>query len=631
MITTSSYQCSVCDNLLQIHPKTNYVVCTKCHTVLFKNEEQKLESKLIKPIVHSSSPIQIGTTGVFNNENFKVIGRCKLMFENETISFFTIVFGNNDIGFLAVNTGIYTIGKLVTINDDQLNTIKGIVTPKTSSFLYNDVNCICTNVQSSIGIEAEGNFYFTNVFDDVKYISFSYENNSRLVFLKGNQKIQHVLLETFVTSKDLQLQQLKAVGETTVDCKVCNNPIKVYDIDNLIVANCNKCASNLLFKNNQLKKYGKNNTKSLKIYFDIGEVLEFYNHTYTITGICIKEDFTIYKSKWREYCLYNPTEGYLFLNEFDGHWTIVNKLFSNADTSEEFEIIEFEKKQYELYNKYSYKTIYIEGCIPYYPFHNKQQTSLEYIAPPTMVIKEKFGSNINWFAAKHVNRKDLQKQCKNSLPYTIGVGAIEDKGQVQSKTIFLVALLCLLFSITVHLLTTSAKINQNIVNENYNFPDSVNTVLYSINNVALSKNSSNLVFEVSAPVSNAWFELNIEVINNSTGERFYAEQGLEFYSGYDDGEYWREGSTSEEVTISKIPKGNYTINLTALQEAGNNKVQNFNLSITYDTPIFKNFMIVFLSTLLIALIAFCRSYYINIKRWENSPYYELKYPSTNNE
>jgi DNA-directed RNA polymerase subunit RPC12/RpoP len=631
MITKASYQCSVCDNLLQIHPKTNYVHCTNCQNILYKNEEQKLEAKLIKPISNTSSPIQMGTTGVFNNESFTVIGRCKMIFENETISFFTIIFSDNNVGILAVNTGVYTIGKFVAINDDQLNTIKGIIKPKTSSFIYNDVNCICTNVQSSIGIEAEGNFYFTNVFNDVKYISFSYESNSRLVFLKGNQNIQNALLETFVTCNELQLQNLRTVSHTIVSCTVCKNSIKVSDIDNLIVANCNKCASNLLFKNNQLKQYDKNNTKSLKIYFNIGEVLEFYNHTYTIIGICIKEDFTIYKSKWREYCLYNPTEGYLFLNEFDGHWIIVNKLFSNADTSEEFEIIEFEKKQYELYNKYSYKTIYIEGCIPYYPWHNKQQTSLEYIAPPTMVIKEKFGSNVNWFAAKHVNRKDLQKQCKNSLPYKIGVGAIEDKGQVQSKTIFLVALLCLLFTITVHLVTTSTKINQNIVNENYNFPDSVTTVLYNINNVALDKNSSNLVIEVAAPVSNSWFELNIEVINNNTGERFYAEQGLEFYSGYDDGEYWKEGSTSEEVTISKIPKGNYTINLTALQEASSNKVQSFNVNINYDTPIFKNLMLVFLSTLLIAIIAYFRSYYINLKRWENSPYYELKFPSTNNE
>ena len=86
-----------------------------------------------------------------------------------------------------------------------------------------------------------------------------------------------------------------------------------------------------------------------------------------------------------------------------------------------------------------------------------------------------------------------------------------------------------------------------------------------------------------------------------------------------------------DVTISKIPKGVYTINLTAMQEAGNNKVSSFNVSVVYDLPIFRNFMLVFIGILLFALIAFIRSYYINIRRWENSPYYEIKYPSTSNE
>ena len=153
------------------------------------------------------------------------------------------------------------------------------------------------------------------------------------------------MLETYVSFDDLQLHNLCTANKTIVSCSVCQDKISIYDIENTVVANCSKCNSNLLFKNNQQKQQGKNETKGQKIYFELDDELEFYNTKYTIIGICIKQDFTIYKSKWREYCLYHPTKGYLFLNEFDGHWIVVNKLYSNADTTEEFEIIEFDKKK----------------------------------------------------------------------------------------------------------------------------------------------------------------------------------------------------------------------------------------------------------------------------------------------
>lgn len=631
MRSYTTYQCTVCDNAVNFHPKTNYTHCTKCNTVLYKSKEDKLESKLINPISKTSSPIQIGTTGVYDNQKFEVIGRCKLSFESEIVSLFTIAFEHDDIGMLTSSMGVYAIGKFHDLSEQQKKAVNGIVLVKQSSIEFNNVTCECTNTQKTNQIEIEGNCYFPNIFSDTNYYTFNYNVNTKLVVLKGKDEVTTLLQESFVAINELQLKNLKTPNPIHIACTICNNQLKIYDIDNTKVINCNKCNSNFLYDNYELKQQGKNETKSLKIYFDIEDELEFYNAKYKIIGICVKQDFTIYKSKWREYCLYNPTEGYLFLNEFDGHWIIVNRLYSNRDTQEEYEIIEFDNKQYELYNKYSYKTIYIEGCFPYKLFYNKQLTCLEYIAPPVMVIKEKQDNNINWFAATHVNKKELQKQSKKSLPYKVGIGAIEDKGQVQTKTIFWVALYCLLLTGIVQYLTTFNKSNQTIVNQNYDFPDSVNTVLYSINDVALNQSSSNLNIEVSAAVSNAWFELNIEAINNKTGERFYAEQGLEFYSGYDSGEYWKEGTTVDDVTISKIPKGNYTINLTALQEASTNKANYFNVAIVYDTPIYKNFFLVFFGILLLAVLAYARSYYINIRRWQNSPYYEIKFPSTTNE
>jgi hypothetical protein len=62
---------------------------------------------------------------------------------------------------------------------------------------------------------------------------------------------------------------------------------------------------------------------------------------------------------------------------------------------------------------------------------------------------------------------------------------------------------------------------------------------------------------VFSPLSNNWLDVDIELINELTGERFEAIKSLEFYSGVDDGMSWTEGDQKESVVLSAVPDGRY--------------------------------------------------------------------------
>ena len=53
---------------------------------------------------------------------------------------------------------------------------------------------------------------------------------------------------------------------------------------------------------------------------------------------------------------------------------------------------------------------------------------------------------------------------------------------------------------------------------------------------------SNLQFEpqvtIVAEVLDSWFSADITLVNEGTGKEYSLEKGVEYYSGYSDGEFW---------------------------------------------------------------------------------------------
>ena len=111
------------------------------------------------------------------------------------------------------------------------------------------------------------------------------------------------------------------------------------------------------------------------------------------------------------------------------------------------------------------------------------------------------------------------------------------------------------------------------------------------------------------------------MVNDDTGETFPFAQTIEYYHGYDGGESWSEGGTSNNVFLSAVPKGKYYLNIDT--ESGDFKDTNphvLNVVVKQSPPLYGNyFWCLFLLSLLPGISAWSNTSFEST-RWSESDY-----------
>jgi hypothetical protein len=186
------------------------------------------------------------------------------------------------------------------------------------------------------------------------------------------------------------------------------------------------------------------------------------------------------------------------------------------------------------------------------------------------------------------------------------------------------------FLLLAHLISVSTKKERVLFSKEAFFKDSVNTITLVSDQFQLEKWRGNLQFDVYAPVSNSWFELNATLVNTVTGTEYGLEKGVEYYHGYSDGEPWSEGDTKETAYLSQIPSGNYQLQIQGIRELtspiyGNLGPPSFFVSVTYDTPNHRNLVVCLILLLIWAFIQYGLIQHNEKKRWSNSPFSPYNY------
>ncbi len=122
----------------------------------------------------------------------------------------------------------------------------------------------------------------------------------------------------------------------------------------------------------------------------------------------------------------------------------------------------------------------------------------------------------------------------------------------------------------------------------------------------------------AAAVDNAWLGFEVELIEQKTGARYAVPLTVEYYHGYDDGN-WSEGGQSATATIPGVPPGTYTL---ALSGEADPKISAMPFAITVKSgrTYWSNFFIGALALLAYPLYTGWRNYMFEAGRWKDSDY-----------
>lgn len=353
-----------------------------------------------------------------------------------------------------------------------------------------------------------------------------------------------------------------------------------------------------------------------------GVKMRFGETDYIVVSAAEKADKNAQQFSWREYGLFHPEKGYLFLSEYDGHWMKLQR--TTTPENEKGRVRVHKGRQFRLFQRSDSIVLTARGEFADNIF-DKQVRYSEYIDPPYFLSLESSGQNREWYLGEYMEPGEIMDALPGKtgiLPKRIGVGAIQPQRRGYSQqTILHFSLILLGLLLLLELVFSMSAEGKTVVSMNNAEADSVEIVSPSFELTGLT---SNLQFDYSSPVNNNWAEADIMLINETTGEMRGLTAGVEYYSGVDDGEAWSEGSSESDFFLSHVAPGKYHLNIKTSHGNSGTGRNYFSLNVKHDVPVLSNFFLIAILIMLFPAINYMLARQFEKRRWENSdfsPYY----------
>lgn len=228
------------------------------------------------------------------------------------------------------------------------------------------------------------------------------------------------------------------------------------------------------------------------------------------------------------------------------------------------------------------------------------------------------------FHGEYVNKSKIRKAFPGiKLPYQTGTGMIQPSLFDIKNTAIIFCLFALLI-ITANWFIYRNQFEQTVFSQTIEFSKFDNKEITSPT-FELKGASAPMTISVSTDVDNSWANLNIALINEDTSDEIYANKDIEYYSGYTDGEYWREGSSSEKFNICGVKPGKYHLVITPMKAPEDVKNNAMRINVIWNEPSSRNVWLVIIAMVVIFFIIRFFKNQFEKNRWADSSYSTYDY------
>lgn len=408
------------------------------------------------------------------------------------------------------------------------------------------------------------------------------------------------------------------------DCSACGARIQIRAAGHTVVIACSSCGSvvDALDKNHEILSRSKKAMSVIPL-IPLGQRGKLHDVLWEVIGFMQRSDGSG-QYFWREYLLFNPQRGFLWLTEYDGHWNCVLMTTTKPTVDPNLRQATHSEKNYRLFLEGSAKVTFVLGEFYWRIQVGETVEVQDYISPPAILSCEKNEEEVIWSVGEYMDSKIIGETFQipqSSMPYQTGVAPNQPSPygvrlpQVRKYGFQLVMLLFL-----IQLVAYLFARNEKVYDETFLWDLQKNVFVTPA--FELKKALANLAIGLSAEITNNWLEIDGELVNDGTGTIHPFEYGIEYYRGTD----WTEGSRSGRKVLSSIPKGTYHLNF---QVAGGEPVPSFKLNVRRDVPNWSNFIFSLVFISLYPIYLWFRKISFEYSRWSTSDY--SPYPSFDDE
>ncbi len=615
------------------------LVCPYCRSALARTDRGLNDLGKVAEVVESESPLKLGLKGTYNGNRFELTGRAQLRhsmggFWDEWYA----TFSNGWVGWLAEAQGKFYLTFYQPLPEGRtLPTFDALQVGQMVQEIPAQTAMIVAEKGVATSVAGDGEIpYQLTPNEESQYADLTGKNNTfgtidysmdpPWVFL-GNQV---TLAELGLADAQPAERKARAVSAAAMGCPNCGGPLSLTAPDKTERVTCPNCDS-LLDVNQGSLSYLKALTPTnadKNFLLPVGAEGTFPGDVkFRIIGAVVRsvtiEGISYY---WHEYLLYNASIGFRWLVHSDNHWNFVepvnpaeveaamgSTLLTAVPTK-----VKYNGRSFKIFQDAPATVEYVKGEFYWRVEQGERVRAIDYISAPMMLSQEATSNEVNWSAGTYMTNAEVEKAFGvKDLPKPWGVGPNQPFTGQFYYTWALLPLL-LLFVVAIFMIPFTGM-SSRVLDQSITLPPMANPTTPQ---VAFSqpfdlKANRNVKLSASAPVSNSFVELDVDLINEQSQEIESVTIPIEYYTGTDSDGAWSEGGQSQDATVSSLPGGKYTLRVEGTWQ---NSTQAMPVAVRVEQNVVRgvNFICALIVLLIVPIVGIFRKIFFESARWKDS-------------
>ena len=629
-----TYECPSCGAAVNFaSAATVFAVCDHCRSMVVRSDV-KLESiGTMAELPADLSPLQIGARGEWQGKTFTLIGRVRLAWDEGSWTEWYSFFNDGTRAWIAETQGFFTVSAR-NETDAIPHRIQTLQPGSTVDFAHRRWRVVEGKTVTCLAGEGELPFvakpgsarYSVDLVGPSGEFGTLEDAEGELSFYEGNYA-------RFIELKFANLRPVPGWSDTSpqpnlkqsraLSCPNCGAPVGLRAPGLTMSVVCGSCQTVLDASQPQVQvvQRAQEKQQDLAPVLRLGIRGTFYGNVFEVIGYVVREDPF---SRWSEYLLFNPWHGFAWLVSYRGHWSLVWRLLV-PPASIGAKVVRFEGEAYPLFADGDSRVRGVLGEFYWRVSRGEVSKVADFVAPPKIVSCETYpGLNEEtWSAGEYKTPKEIAAafSLPQPLPEPEGPYLNEPNPyknawlRVRRWAVIAVVLLCL-----IEAGSFVVQPPQTVFTGPFHYvagtAEQTETTTPTFH---LAKPSQPLVVKAYAPVSNSWIDLDVELVNATTGETRPLEIEVSYYSGYDSDGSWTEGSHESSGDWAAVPAGDYFVRVSAAADPGLREI-NYSLSIRSGGVFWSNFFLSLGLVLVYPLWVLWRRVAFEHRRWAESDF-----------
>lgn len=612
-------------------------MCPYCRSALARTDRGLADLGKVAEIAESESPLKLGLKGEFKGTRFELTGRAQLRHQAGGYwDEWYATFSNGWVGWLAEAQGRFYLTfyqplpqgvTLPSYEGLQLGQFINEIPSQTPLMVQEK------GVATSVAADGEIPYKLTpneeSQFADLAgknnaFATIDYSMSPPWVFVGQQVTLEEIGLGDAKSAKR-EARQVSAVG---MGCPNCGGPLNLVAPDKAERVTCPNCDSLLDVNQGNLSYlHALTPAKDAPAFMlPIGAEGTFMGGEvkFKIIGAVDRSvTFDGIKYHWHEYLLYNPMVGFRWLVHSDNHWNFVEPVnpaeVASTTMFQTGSTVSYNGRSYKIFQDAPATVEYVKGEFYWRVEQGERVRAVDFISAPYMLSQEMTANEVNWSLGTYMTNADVEKAFGISdLPKPWGVAPNQPFTGSFYYTWGALPLVLLGFVAIVMAVVAGGfgppALSQQITlpaMPNAQAPQTVFSLPFDI------KGNRNVRITANAAVSNAWADLDVDLINDQSQEVESVNVPIEYYSGTDSDGAWTEGSQETDATLSALPAGKYTLRVEGTWQNWQQPIA-VNVKVEQGVNRGVNFCCALVALAIVPLFGLIRKWSFEASRWKDS-------------